>query len=162
MRHRPGRRGVGRALLGLAMACAVGLSVLALVVFYHPPPKTLPPGSTQPPTPYVVVLGYDFVVTYATSNLSDTNYLLSPECPNCPQTLQPGGNATFFMSFTNGDARISHNITGVTINAPFQFQSASPAFPISLGGGQSVSLEVTVHLPAAAGYYTLSGGISTR
>lgn len=159
------RRGPWRRWRLPLLVLLIGGIVLAgeVVVLHesgnHDPTNTFPK-SSRPPTASVVIEGYDFLPSYTTSNLSDTNYIHPPECENCPQNFTPGTAWSLPMNLTNFDTGRGHNVTAINVTAPFQITVISPPLPYYLAPGAERQFILQVDLPSTPGYYFLQGYIA--
>ena len=161
---RAGRPRLPRPFYLATAACVVGLVLLAVFLYAFAPSSrgTLPPDEASGPPPTMVqVVGYELVVSYWTTNRSDTSYLSSPECDRCPTNVTPSGTWTASLDLTNTDTGRAHNLTNLTIGAPFRVLLVSPSLPYTLASRAGVTLEVQLQVPSAPGSYFLDGSIGT-
>ncbi|HZY71114.1 MAG TPA: hypothetical protein VFF67_09095 [Thermoplasmata archaeon] len=145
----------------LAVAAVAALMLLA-VAWYVPrpaPTATLSSGATRPPTSSVQIDGYDLIVSYVAPAGSTPNYFDSPDCLRCPLNLTPGAEWNLVLSLVNSDPARAHNVTFVTLGAPFSVVRVAPTPPVLVDSGASLAVTVTVALPAVPGYYFVPGSI---
>lgn len=151
-----------RVLVLTTVAATAVLGVLA-VAWYSPHPRSAgPPDATgQPPTSVDRIQGFDIIVSYSTTNISDTSYLHSPECDLCPLSVTPGHTWVASFDLMNGDRSRAHTVTGLSIDSPFTVESSSPSFPVTIAPGGSLSFSITMSSPTSPGYYFVTGSLQT-
>jgi hypothetical protein len=148
-------------VLAVGAVCAVALVALAAALYWPSGGQKLPPYSRPgPPTGTVVVEGVDLILDYQTSNVSDTSYFMPPECDACPFDETPGGQWNFQFELTNNDS-LAHEVSGVTVESPFDLVSIDPSMPAHFAPGASAYIELTIQLPTTPDYYFLTGAIVT-
>ena len=158
-----GRQGP-RWFLVVTITCFAGLGLWGFFLFgTHPPGGgSIPTGTGGTPAPtQVTIQGFDFIISYWTSNISDTSYLHSPECGPCPVYLPPSGQWGTSFDLSNSDTGRNHTISNLTVAGPFVVLLVTPTLPLAIAPGQSVSLQVQLQVPQTPGSYFLSGSIGT-
>jgi hypothetical protein len=115
----------------------------------------------NPGTPMVTIVGIQWDINY--SGPSSGYFGSSPEqaCGGCPWQYPAGIPFSYWMNVKNGDPYSSHQITSLTVAAPFVRDSVSPALPITFGPSQTMKVYVNMTFPTSAGTYEITGTITT-
>lgn len=143
--------------------CIVFLAALAYVAYSPAATNSgIPPTTSGPAPTSVVVEGFDLIFTYTANGSSSTGYLNpSPECDRCPLNLTPGSSWTSEFVLNNSDPAHAHNITAITIEAPFTLTASSPSLPARILPLGSLDVTITLTVPPTAGSYFVGGSIQT-
>ena len=154
-----GRRRRGRlALLAVGIVCAGAIALEAILLVLPGGPAI--PGSTHgPPSPIVAVSDVDLIASYATSNLTDTNYLQQTDCGCAPVDVVPGREFSWWVRLSNSDP-MNHTVVSIRVNAPFVLVSTTPTSPVSLPSGQPETFTLQIQTPSTGGVYVVTGSVT--
>ena len=144
-------------------AVSVGSLISWGVFLYDRPPVNggLPSSDRGAPATHVEVQGFDLIISYWTAGERDPSYFESPECTGCPENLTPSSDWRVSLFLSNSDPTQSHEISNLTVLAPFTTVVIGPTLPCHVAPGENVTLQLDLRTPSEPGSYFLTGAIGT-
>lgn len=100
-------------------------------------------------------------VGYAYTGAGNDYLVLNASARHCTGKVDRSSTFTCQLGITNTAVTVTHEIVGFGAKAPFSIAWVTPIPPVYLGGGGSMTFNVSITAPDQGGSCTLSLTIST-
>ena len=143
-----GREGRRQLYVLIGTSAVVVVVVLLIVGISGPPPPTGEVRSVE-----IRIVGQGMTSHgIGWFGTPDVNYSSVPD--GYPFTFAVGGSFNYSLEVVNGD-RYAHNLSSVSVNAPFQIRAMTPALPYQIDGAEDFLLTLTLAAPTHSGAYAV-------
>jgi hypothetical protein len=143
-----GREGRRQLYFLLATSAAVVVAVVLIVGVSGPPRPTGDVRSVE-----IRIVGQGMTSHgIGWFGTPDVNYSSVPD--GYPFTFAVGSSFNYSLEVVNGD-RYAHNLSAVSINAPFHILAMTPTLPYQIDGAEDFLLTLTLGSPTSSGAYSV-------